>query len=360
MVIKIIIPMLTEYYTSIIKATTKSLTVMKLKILILNIVLIALSFAGYTQDPTITPLVISPSTISTGQAFTISTTVGNQGLLPLTGANQENSISFTISLGAGVTNVIIDNQPIHSVFTITYDQATNTIEGIQIQNTSIPVSQMYSLVINAIAGSSGEIAGIGNLYPSPISIRNGQSESNDYSTFEAALPVTLTHFTATREGNNAMIQWQTTEEVNSDRFELMRSNDAKNWMTITTVEAHRNSTSLQTYQYLDVTPSKGTNYYRLKMIDLDGTFEMSFLASLQFDDIEGIVLAPNPVVNKLTIKGIAATEVQKIELHTLEGQLIEQSVGIREFNMQQLPTGLYIVSITKKDGSVTAHKVIKR
>lgn len=261
-----------------------------------------------------------------------------------------NSITVTaynngLSVGSATGNSLIGASLVLNLLgTSTAQQTVGFKPPVEYDELQISISSL------ADAGVSINVLG---------AILDTQGATIDGETCES-LPVKLANFTATREGNQANVQWQTTEEVNSDRFEVMRSSDAKNWMTIATIEAQRNSTSLQTYQHVDATPAKGLNYYRLKMIDLDGTFEMSPLASLLFDDVEGVVISPNPVVNKLMIKGITDAEVQKVELRSTSGQLIDQSAVIREMNMQHLPTGMYIISITKKDGSVTAYKVIKR
>ena len=43
------------------------------------------------------------------------------------------------------------------------------------------------------------------------------------------LPVTLTAFTATQESNSNVLTWTTTNEINSDHFEIQWSPDAKSW-----------------------------------------------------------------------------------------------------------------------------------
>ena len=337
---------------------------MKLRSIFILIALCTISLLGHAQqDPAVTSLTIAPSTISVGNTFTVVAQIGNSGSTPITGVGYANRMAFTISLNdgvsidGGITNVTGPDAFLH--FDMSYNIADHTIEGIQKEGTAIPANTVFPITITGVA-QAGNLTAIANVIPNPSAIRGRQNDSNDDEITQAALPVTLTQFNVKREGNNASLQWQTTDEVNSDRFEILRSNDSKNWSAIGTVDAQQNSIVLQSYQYLDLSPENGTNYYRLKMIDLDGSFEMSHTISIQFEGLESIVMSPNPVVTRLTIRGTSTNEVEKVELRNTAGQILYQSNVLQEIDMQQLPTGMYIVAITKKGGKISAHKVIKR
>ncbi|WP_146202213.1 hypothetical protein [Dyadobacter jejuensis] len=106
------------------------------------------------------------------------------------------------------------------------------------------------------------------------------------------LPVTLISFTATKvsggaERSTALLIWQTSSEVNSDRFDIERSQDGKKWSSIGNVAAGGDKSSNTNYSFIDKTPTydrtrPGENLYRLKMIDKDGTFAYSRIQSLDF------------------------------------------------------------------------------
>lgn len=182
----------------------------------------------------------------------------------------------------------------------------------------------------------------------------------DKSVQIGALPVTLAHFKATREGNITALNWATTEEVNSDRFEVLRSFDSKAWHTIGTVNANNNSAVENQYQFADANPANGNNYYRLKMIDRDGSFEMSLIESLTFDLGEEITISPNPAVDRIHIKTANLAGVEKIELRNSTGLVIYSAANASEIDVQRLPAGLYVLSITRTGGRVTSHKLLKQ
>jgi hypothetical protein len=89
------------------------------------------------------------------------------------------------------------------------------------------------------------------------------------------LPVRLISFTARKQENRVQLNWLTASEENSSHFEVERSSDGRNFTALTTVNAQGNSSSPVTYVEADMSPLPGTSYYRLRMVDLDGTFSCS-------------------------------------------------------------------------------------
>ncbi|WP_249794510.1 hypothetical protein, partial [Bradyrhizobium sp. BRP56] len=87
----------------------------------------------------------------------------------------------------------------------------------------------------------------------------------------SALPVRLTKFVATPEGAAVRLAWETNWEHNSDHFVIERSSDALEFGTLGRVQAIGQTTQSQRYSFIDQLPSARTGYYRLRMVDQDGT-----------------------------------------------------------------------------------------
>jgi hypothetical protein len=181
-----------------------------------------------------------------------------------------------------------------------------------------------------------------------------------------ALPVTLTHFTASREGNTALLNWSTTSESNSDRFEIERSNNAKSWVKVGEVASKGESENLEAYSFTDKATgptalSTAIRYYRLKMIDKDETYAYSSLRSLDFGSIgEQFMFYPNPVTDRLLMNKSAVSKINRVQLNNLLGIEVLNVAGISEegVSVAHLPAGIYIVRITEKDGSVGYSKIV--
>ena len=138
-------------------------------------------------------------------------------------------------------------------------------------------------------------------------LKTGLTDQGAFSrtTFVATpLPVELSAFTATAAGPAAVrLAWTTASEKNSDRFEVERSADGTAFDRLGTVAAAGSSSAPLAYAYLDERLPAGaaTLYYRLRQVDVDGTFSYSPVRSVARSGPAGLALFPNPV------HGVAAT-----------------------------------------------------
>ena len=139
-------------------------------------------------------------------------------------------------------------------------------------------------------------------------------DENPYQSYEIelaaidpqdiALPVELIDFEALPESRrHARLRWRTASESNSSHFLVERSNDGYSWEPVGEVKAAGNSILEQGYSFLDENvydPAAGPAlfYYRLRMVDLNETFEYSRVRSVAFEGnapIQAVRVYPNPV-----------------------------------------------------------------
>lgn len=180
-----------------------------------------------------------------------------------------------------------------------------------------------------------------------------------------SLPVTLASFTVSANNTEpgqttALLRWSTTTESKSERFEIERSADGKNWNTIGQVKAEGNSTSLQEYSFTDLRPMRGTNLYHLKMIDTDGSFAYSIMRSIDHERASELILYPNPVADRLFIDAGSGKTVHQVEIRNITGQIIGQypydnHAGI---SVKALTPGMYYVKVVDHDGHSEHGKII--
>ena len=169
-------------------------------------------------------------------------------------------------------------------------------------------------------------------------------------------PVSLVSFTGQQLDGQVQLKWQSSEEKNTSHFEVERSADGKNFSQVLTKKAQGNSASLVSYNAIDNSPLAGTSYYRLKMVDLDGTFEYSKLVAVS---AEGTLLAkayPNP--SKGNGVNIIAGDGSKLVLKAVS-DLFGKQVGYQagsssaeglQINFTQpLPAGFYVATLAGSD-----------
>ncbi|HEV7381481.1 MAG TPA: T9SS type A sorting domain-containing protein [Dyadobacter sp.] len=189
------------------------------------------------------------------------------------------------------------------------------------------------------------------------------SESNDdavTSFTNAPLPVTLVSFSAKKEGSIAQLNWATTEETNSDYFEIQHSVSGKNWANVGQVTSNGESKTLRNYTFSHANPVNGENLYRLKMVDKDATFAYSSIQSVKFDGIAtaDVSLYPNPVVDKVFIKDYSG--VTGVSIFDVNGRAVYQGASPvqGEISVQNLRSGIYIVRVNRANGLASSHKIV--
>lgn len=181
--------------------------------------------------------------------------------------------------------------------------------------------------------------------------------------WSGSLPVTLSKFEVSNENNIALLNWQTTMESNSSHFEVQHSLNGKVWSTVATVESTGSvKQSVMNYSYSHPMPKNGTNYYRLKMVDLDATYSYSRIQSLSFSGISSAWLFPNPVSDVLFINDESLDVVKSVIILNSNGVPVYSAniISKEGINVKGLSNGLYLLKITLKDGGQKTQKVFIR
>ncbi|MEM9822710.1 MAG: alpha/beta hydrolase fold domain-containing protein [Bacteroidota bacterium] len=162
-----------------------------------------------------------------------------------------------------------------------------------------------------------------------------------------ALPVELANFEGAPVGQFIDLKWKTLSEINHFGFDIQKSNDGTNWYTIDFIEGEGNPFESNEYSYLDSHPFFGTNYYRLKQMDLDGAYTYSKVISIEYDQSKKrIDIYPNPTSKQLIISG--ELHLHQIQILNASGQTYQSfhpTGNIQTINLSTLPSGLYFVKI---------------
>lgn len=113
---------------------------------------------------------------------------------------------------------------------------------------------------------------------------------------DIVVPTTITSFKAFTKNLGIQVEWNTQNETNFDRYEVEKSTNGFNYSKTGTVVAK----GVSNYDWFDINPSNGDNYYRLKMIDKDGSFKYSSIIKVKISNTNKNVftVAGNPITNK--------------------------------------------------------------
>lgn len=184
-------------------------------------------------------------------------------------------------------------------------------------------------------------------------------DSTRYFTIASAnsstpLPLRLLVFTADKSNQNTIwLNWTTDEEINFSHFEIERSPDGLQWERLGSVQA-RNQPGISQYRFEDRTPGQGINYYRLKMLDTDNSFEYSPVRLAGIFSQNTISVYPNPVVNEIIVRG-AADKLSGLRFYDILGRDIRSQVSIKAsgsnvtvIDVSRLLSGVYLLKFEKK------------
>ncbi len=188
----------------------------------------------------------------------------------------------------------------------------------------------------------------------------------DLITFvPTVVPVELTSFTALSEGGNVKLKWNSSSEINNSGFEIQRSNNNVNFSKIGYIQGHGSTTKSYEYTFVD-NSAFGHQYYRLKQVDFNGSYNYSKVVEVTIDKPLGFTLNqnyPNPF-NPSTIisysipeKSFVTIKVYDVignEVATLINNQMEAGEHSVKFNGSNLSSGIYYYQI--KDGNNIATK----
>lgn len=202
-----------------------------------------------------------------------------------------------------------------------------------------------------------------------IDVSNGSfilnaGTSNPCNCFNP-LPVNLTSFNAIVDNGIVNLEWTTASETDNSHFEVERSLNGSRFDYVGVMEGSGTTSTPQYYHMEDSKSVVGETYYRLKQVNIDGTYEYSNTVSVFVKHKNTIAtVIPNPVRDKAIVRfGKEVSENAQLELITATGHLI-QTYNIQgyslEIDIHNLERGIYFLKIKNSDKAQKAfYKIVK-
>jgi Secretion system C-terminal sorting domain len=358
-----------------------------LLLLILTLNLTAKSQISYNCDPfttgvsvyKVSNLVTSTGTLGVGEEGIIKFNLFNNGsdldcIIPVN--RMKVVISFpTFSSGPkpylynGAASIFHTDY-----FTWTYDATENVLVGLN--RWPIPVPPPLP-VGNSIGVSIVSVPIIGNSVgpcttPFNISVvvgapgvdnnPTGDNINIPLSIVAGTTPVTLNDIEGKGENCSAVLKWSTYNELNFNRFEIESSADGNQFSAVGTVKPHAGGNGgAYVFNY---SKQSGKAFYRLKMIDNDGSYKYSKIVPIVVSCNENkfVKVFPNPVIinQRLTVNIVGYDAAVKGELFSATGQLVKTYTlrnGSNTIPIENMAQGFYTLRISENGIATETIKV---
>ena len=212
---------------------------------------------------------------------------------------------------------------------------------------------------NAIAGPAS--SNYPNAPAGLDSVRITYPNGTVVSCIAAVLPIKLNSFNGRFVDNTNQLSWSTSSEINTNIFDVERSINGKDFVSIGKVKAIGNSTTPQYYSFADANVNGAPMYYyRLKSVDNNGSYSYSNVIKIAKDNKTTISLYPNPSKSIVTIEG---DKIEKIVVTNLLGKTVlvknVNAVNNTTLNVSSLAKGFYNVNVMNVNSTKSLKLIVE-
>ncbi|MBX3101738.1 MAG: T9SS type A sorting domain-containing protein [Bacteroidetes bacterium] len=267
---------------------------------------------------------------------------------------------WTISAyNAGLGQISGDGQYLATLYNTNY---TNDIGMVAWR---VMKSENSGTTWSSPSGCVGDISSPGN----PSMLFTGFSDFGTGQAATSVLPLESLNFEATPVNNDVRLNWRSKNEINTSYYVLERSATGEDFASIASEPATGSPTTTTSYVYTDRPGPYSILYYRLRVVDADGSMAHSNIAVVQAGS-NGLSLkcVPNPVTGGNTLQlhlQMNETQLVKLQVVDITGREIWSSNQVRAAGSQtiSIPTqgwsqGTYCVIANTSKQNVAKRIVI--
>ena len=309
-------------------------------------------------------------TISADRSLWVSGTPSAAGTISVSHNDVNSSSTFSTPFSDNATNAVSVNVRQNKSWAVsTANGFAGSSFGIRVQSSAATSEVTNTTNLRLTLGTGiapGTAADGGGTNSLPQANRTAITAANLNNTFyiggntsQNPLPVKLANLTVSNlNEKNVLIEWKSFSEINTDRYEIEKSIDGILFEKFASVKSSGNSTSIINYEAKDIDAFKNNTiiYYRLKTIDIDGSYENSTIVSIK----KGISntfninnVSPNPTSSDINLN-ISSIHNQhaKIEVIDIAGSIVYSTEkmlnnGENSFtiNTDLIPKGIYFIRV---------------
>jgi hypothetical protein len=180
-----------------------------------------------------------------------------------------------------------------------------------------------------------------------------------YSRCYGVLPVNWLHFSGHIINGMIQLNWSTASETGNKNFVIQKLT-GNNWTDIGTIAGAGMSNLASLYNFTDAHTQNGNNTYRIKQINIDGTYSFSNSTTILFRTTRLLKLFPNPASSACYIE--SSSLIVKADIISADGKTLltktADNLMLLQLDIRSLPKGCYIVRVSFRDHSTQFQKLL--
>jgi len=236
-----------------------------------------------------------------------------------------------------------------------------------------------SLAFEAVPGNTGSnplcYSNVANRLA--IKLTTSTYGEEEWLSNNPVLFMNLLSFTGVRDSSSARLEWKTSNEENTSRFEIEKSTDSNNYNRIGTLQAVGGNVMEAAYSYTDRDLLPGTYYYRLKVFNLDGSFRYSNAVTIQIpeqqppqqqQEILVRLNSANPASGSMVVLvGKTASDDNELQIIDMLGRVLQRKKIVSStsgqtvtIDLNNIAAGRYFLSLVKNGKRVKSIGFVSR
>jgi hypothetical protein len=230
---------------------------------------------------------------------------------------------------------------------------------------SITSGQGTLSTLSGTTNSSGQLLDnlsttkVGTMTITSVAGFGGVTAASNYTGI-TTLPILISDFTGQAQNTQTVLSWDITSVDNGKDIVILRSSDGINFDSIGVVNVDGQVSLLGQHTFDDQSPLPGKNYYRLHLVNTDGTSSFSTIVGVTFGQAaaaSNITILGNPLTNELRLSGLTG-EKGMVVIYDAMGRIMQEAstegvTGILSISCQNLRAGQYFAKIIQNNAVQT-------
>ncbi|HEY4290207.1 MAG TPA: LamG-like jellyroll fold domain-containing protein [Puia sp.] len=282
-----------------------------------------------------------------------------------------------VSMGIGNPDLTIKstsnyNDGVWHFVTATRNQATAVItlyvDGSQVATTS--GTNAGALTAPTLIGLGRNVCAAGGVFNGDLDdviaynrVLSSTEVTNLFNYYSSTpLPLRWRSFTGQIREGQVYLKWETENSVGNDHFEIEHSTNGSDFSAIGVLgdkSGIDNTAGGAVYSFTDLHPPKGSNFYRIRQVDLDGKYSWSSVIEFSIGNVSSAMqLQTNPVLGEAILVNndqlfVRRTQVVDVSGRILIDQPFNSGNSILKINTQSLRPGYYLLRVNTAGKNTT-------